>query len=434
MSRKLDALKAITGGTGNTYTQVLESSKEFAEKSSIASLYKPSGSTTFAALPTPSSSTLGRVYNITDDFTSTDVFVEGAGGSYGAGTNVVVVEPSDGVYKFDILGGQTSSGDGGADDGTIMFKDDLTKDRDIKFANIGEGGTITYSDADKIVRIELSAPLSNNEIETVTLYPSSTGGFEGTVNNNNYKIFYNTDLSGTSFTINNNPSSIYSHAIYKYTFNQNDGSLKIFKHVNGGLNCLDYETDPFVELQTTWDGTTTGHIGGDGYSFEAIDDGYGNISIGSIYLNDLQKEIVFEQYHISNQWGNYDFYPEYYYNINVYYNHIRTYDIAQYTNIFPSIAHNISSVTVSSNTTATINVNFTTIDGGQLPINTFNVVIPQSSYAINELGLHLCGYNFGGHENNISIYNPTDSSITIDADTGLLMVMLMTMPNIYYLM
>ena len=47
----------------------------------------------------------GSVYNITDELTTDDNFVEGAGKTYQAGTNVVLVEPSEGVRKWDVLAG-----------------------------------------------------------------------------------------------------------------------------------------------------------------------------------------------------------------------------------------------------------------------------------------------------------------------------------------
>ena len=47
----------------------------------------------------------GSVYNITDELTTDDNFVEGAGKTYPAGTNVVLVEPSPGVRKWDVLSG-----------------------------------------------------------------------------------------------------------------------------------------------------------------------------------------------------------------------------------------------------------------------------------------------------------------------------------------
>lgn len=75
----------------------------------LSSVYTPAGSCTFAQLPeTPSVSTLGNVYNVTDAFTTDSRFAEGAGHSYPAGTNVAVVNTGDAqtpIYKFDPLPG-----------------------------------------------------------------------------------------------------------------------------------------------------------------------------------------------------------------------------------------------------------------------------------------------------------------------------------------
>lgn len=74
----------------------------------IMTLYKPAGSSTFASLPTPSISVLGKVYNMTEAFTTDARFVEGAGISHPSGTNVAVVATGTNenpVYMFDVLAG-----------------------------------------------------------------------------------------------------------------------------------------------------------------------------------------------------------------------------------------------------------------------------------------------------------------------------------------
>lgn len=73
--------------------------------SAITGVYTPKGSIAFAALPTAAAGNKGWVYNITDAFTTTAAFVEGAGHSYGAGTNVVCVDVGSGSYKWDVLAG-----------------------------------------------------------------------------------------------------------------------------------------------------------------------------------------------------------------------------------------------------------------------------------------------------------------------------------------
>lgn len=93
-----------TDATSDTKTASPRAVKTYVD-GKISSTYKPAGSVTFANLPALSSSVVGNVYNVTDAFTTTSNFVEGAGNSYSAGTNVVVVEASSGVYKFDVLAG-----------------------------------------------------------------------------------------------------------------------------------------------------------------------------------------------------------------------------------------------------------------------------------------------------------------------------------------
>lgn len=68
----------------------------------LTSVYKPQGSVD--TLPTPAAGLEGNVYNLSVEFTTTDVFVEGAGKKYPAGTNIVVVKVGD-SYKLDVLAG-----------------------------------------------------------------------------------------------------------------------------------------------------------------------------------------------------------------------------------------------------------------------------------------------------------------------------------------
>lgn len=73
--------------------------------SAITGVYTPKGSTAFKSLPTAAAGNKGWVYNVSDAFTTTAAFVEGAGHSYGAGTNVVCVDAGSGSYKWDVLAG-----------------------------------------------------------------------------------------------------------------------------------------------------------------------------------------------------------------------------------------------------------------------------------------------------------------------------------------
>ena len=81
---------------------------ENAINSKISSVYKPKGSIAFANLPALQTANEGFVYDITNSFTTTADFVEGAGKSYPAGTNVVIINngtEQNPVYKYDVLSG-----------------------------------------------------------------------------------------------------------------------------------------------------------------------------------------------------------------------------------------------------------------------------------------------------------------------------------------
>lgn len=66
------------------------------------------GSSAFASLPEELTSTMvGYVYNVSDNFTTDARFIEGAGKKYSAGTNVAVAEiDNEGTktYLFDVIG------------------------------------------------------------------------------------------------------------------------------------------------------------------------------------------------------------------------------------------------------------------------------------------------------------------------------------------
>ncbi len=71
---------------------------------SSKSVMTPKGSITFATLPSPASAELGDYYNVSDSFTTTSDFIEGAGHKNEAGTNVGLVLDSDGNKKWDCFG------------------------------------------------------------------------------------------------------------------------------------------------------------------------------------------------------------------------------------------------------------------------------------------------------------------------------------------
>lgn len=98
---------------------------------SAASVCKPGGSLTASGIVSGLlvAGNLGKVYDVTEDFTTTADFVEGAGKNLPAGTNIQVIDAdttgSSPTYKFDVYAGAygvaTQSGNG------LMSSTDKTK-------------------------------------------------------------------------------------------------------------------------------------------------------------------------------------------------------------------------------------------------------------------------------------------------------------------
>lgn len=133
---KADAATTIAGyGITDAYTKT-EVDNAIAEVE--AGAYKPGGSLAAAEIVSTllAVGNLGKVYNISEDFTTTADFVEGAGKAYPAGTNIVVVDAdttgSTPTYKFDVMSGAygvaTQSGNGlmSATDKTKLDNADVT--------------------------------------------------------------------------------------------------------------------------------------------------------------------------------------------------------------------------------------------------------------------------------------------------------------------
>lgn len=114
----------------------------------ISSVYKPGGSVEFKNLTEPNKDSLGFVYNITDEFTTDDRFIEGEGNNYPAGTNVVVIDDGSENYKYDVLSGFIDLTDYVTDDRTIAefdLKDNITADELKTALGINNLSEVAYS-------------------------------------------------------------------------------------------------------------------------------------------------------------------------------------------------------------------------------------------------------------------------------------------------
>lgn len=133
----------------------------------VTSVFTLAGSVTFAGLPPLTAEYLGFVYEITEDFTTTEDFVEGAGKTFPASTNVTIVNRGtvdSPVYKYDASIGDLSS-----------FQ---TRSMDIAVGNeTTVEGAIGYLDDNKVDK-ETGKGLSANDF-TNTLKTKLDGIAEG---------------------------------------------------------------------------------------------------------------------------------------------------------------------------------------------------------------------------------------------------------------
>lgn len=102
ITKNAEEIAAVKKDLADNYDTSAEVDTKIAAK--ISSTYKAAGSVAFAALPTLTAAIEGNVYNISDEFTTTEDFVEAAGTKYPAGTNIVCIKVGE-AYKWDVLAG-----------------------------------------------------------------------------------------------------------------------------------------------------------------------------------------------------------------------------------------------------------------------------------------------------------------------------------------
>lgn len=128
----------------------------------ISSVYKAKGSIAdISALPTPDKDHEGFVYNIESGFTTTDLFVEGAGKTYPAGTNVVIVNTTGTEYKYDVLAGMVDLSNYATND-TLTTKLSGKLDKITTTASVPRAYTVLANGSQSI--LEVADTVRNNSI------------------------------------------------------------------------------------------------------------------------------------------------------------------------------------------------------------------------------------------------------------------------------
>lgn len=167
LAGKADSATTLAGyGITDAYTKEELNAK-------ISAVYKPAGSVAFADLPALAEDVLGNVYNVTNAFTTTDSFIEGAGNKYPKGTNVVVVKSGE-DYKFDVLAGFVDlSGKVDKEEGKGLSTNDFTNELKAKLDAIAAGAT-------KVEASETNGNVKVNGVE-VTVYTEPNDVVHGAI-------------------------------------------------------------------------------------------------------------------------------------------------------------------------------------------------------------------------------------------------------------
>lgn len=135
LDKKADKATTVAGyGITDAYTKTEVYTRGEADTAiknavdiAVAGVYKVKGSIAFAEA-TLEGQVEGNVYNITDAFTTTADFVEGAGVKYPAGTNIVAVTVGESL-KWDVMAGTYDFSD-------FLMKDDIRSLTEDEIADI----------------------------------------------------------------------------------------------------------------------------------------------------------------------------------------------------------------------------------------------------------------------------------------------------------
>lgn len=135
--------KAVAASTSasNAATSEANAKKYYEQAKAISESFsgalRPMGTVTFANLPSVGSASAGDMYNISDEFVTTSDFVEGAGITEPAGSNVYKTETG----KWDVLAGSPVTGIKGANE-TVFRRGNVNITPDNVGAIPTTGGTV----------------------------------------------------------------------------------------------------------------------------------------------------------------------------------------------------------------------------------------------------------------------------------------------------
>ena len=171
---------------GNYYNKT-ETESKIDEKINVAisTTYRAAGSIAFEALPALAASEEGKVYNISNEFTTTENFVEGAGKKYPVGTNVVCIDVGTDEYKWDVLAGFI-------DTSTFVTDTDLTDELNTKVDKVAGSSLVQDTLIQKLTGLveiksvkedELSIASDTKQLSILAITQDKVTGLSDSLNN-----------------------------------------------------------------------------------------------------------------------------------------------------------------------------------------------------------------------------------------------------------
>ena len=203
---KVGTNSVVTNKVATLGTMAGEATSSYYTKTEIdgivSSVYKPAGSVAYASLPTPASTNLGNVYNVTDAFTTDSRFVDGSGNSYPAGTNVVVIDAGSSTYKFDVLSGFVDLS-GYVPTSRKVNNKALTADISLLASDVGAQETLVSGTNIKTVNNTSLLGSGNITIDSLPSQTGNSGKFlttDGTAASWGNAVVANTAITGATHT------------------------------------------------------------------------------------------------------------------------------------------------------------------------------------------------------------------------------------------
>ena len=171
---------------GNYYNKT-ETESKIDEKINVAisTTYRAAGSIAFEALPALAASEEGKVYNISNEFTTTENFVEGAGKKYPVGTNVVCIDVGTDEYKWDVLAGFV-------DTSALATKQELTEGLETKVDKVPGSSLVTdtliakltgMAEIKSVKEDELSIASDTKQLSILAIAQDKVTGLSDSLNN-----------------------------------------------------------------------------------------------------------------------------------------------------------------------------------------------------------------------------------------------------------